>query len=254
MQLEGTLDKFPLRELIEMVIYSSVTGVLELRVGAEIGRLFFRDGRPYHALSGERAGIDAVTAMFEERDAPFRFVADRDSAEMTLWMDPWEMLDRGEAQALKWAAVRQHIASVDCVPTLLGGPPSGQIQISESAWPVLAAVDGQRTIREIAEHLNWVLFDTCTALVSLMIGDLIALQPARPSLFEPYAAPGASLDRTVEPSSTDQPAAEQPHAEPGFLERMLAEAQAKEQQRPSLTDETQDGKRVYRYRYVDDRR
>lgn len=131
MQLEGTLDKFPLRELIEMVIYSSVTGVLELRVGAEIGRLFFRDGRPYHALSGERAGIDAVTAMFEERDAPFRFVADRDSAEMTLWMDPWEMLDRGEAQALKWAAVRQHIASVDCVPTLLGGPPSGQIQISE---------------------------------------------------------------------------------------------------------------------------
>ena len=37
MQLDGTLDKFPLRELIEMVIYSSVTGVLKLRIGAGEG-------------------------------------------------------------------------------------------------------------------------------------------------------------------------------------------------------------------------
>jgi hypothetical protein len=70
-QLDGTLEKFPLRELIEMVVYSSVTGVLELAVGDGIGRLFFRDGRPYHAVAGEQVGADAVAAMFEERDAPF---------------------------------------------------------------------------------------------------------------------------------------------------------------------------------------
>ena len=60
MQLDGNLDKFPLRELIEMVVYSSVTGVLELRAGGDIGRLFFRDGQPYHASAGERVGIGAV--------------------------------------------------------------------------------------------------------------------------------------------------------------------------------------------------
>ena len=49
MQLDGNLNKFPLRELIEMVVYSSVTGVLELRAGTDIGQIFFRDGQPYHA-------------------------------------------------------------------------------------------------------------------------------------------------------------------------------------------------------------
>ena len=75
MQLDGTLDKFPLRELIEMIVYSSVTGVLETHAGHDVGRIFFRDGRPYHAVAGEWRGVDAIGAMFEERSAPFRFVA-----------------------------------------------------------------------------------------------------------------------------------------------------------------------------------
>ena len=65
-QLDGNLNKFPLRELIEMVVYSSVTGVLELRAGADIGQIFFRDGQPYHAVAGQRAGMDAIAAMFED--------------------------------------------------------------------------------------------------------------------------------------------------------------------------------------------
>src|SRR4051812_38330702 len=87
-QLDGNLDKFPLRELIEMVVYSSVTGVLELRTGTDIGRIFFRDGQPYHASAGELAGLNAVAVLFEERDSPFRFVADLVSDQATLWLDP----------------------------------------------------------------------------------------------------------------------------------------------------------------------
>src|SRR5215210_7103856 len=86
-QLDGNLDKFPLRELIEMVVYSSVTGVLELRTGTDIGRIFFRDGQPYHASAGELVGLEAVAALFEERDSPFRFVADQITNAGTLWLD-----------------------------------------------------------------------------------------------------------------------------------------------------------------------
>lgn len=252
MQLEGTLDKFPLRELIEMVTYSSVTGVLEVRLGSEIGQIFFRDGRPYHAAANQLTGIDATAAMFEERDASFRFVADDESAESTLWQDSWEIIERSEEQAAKWLSVRQHIPSMDCVPALYDAPAIGQVQISEMVWPVLAAIDGQRTVQQIAEHLNLVLLDCCLALIFLIERSLIVVQPPR------QQPKKAKLKRLVLPTTEPAPEAETTgatgsNAPTGFLERLLAEAQANEPQRPELTDDdTQDRKRVYRY--VDDRR
>jgi hypothetical protein len=250
-QLDGTLATFPLRELIEMIVYSSVTGVLELRANMEVGQIFFRDGQPYHAILGDRSGNDAITAMFEERDAPFRFVADREATGATLWMDPWELIERGEEQARKWASVRAHIPNVECVPTLSGTPSEGHIQISETIWPVLAVVDGQRSVREIAEHLNWVLLDACVAIMGLIDRGLIAIHPPRSAAHQP-AGPAPAFPAPATSASPAKAATGKGDGN-GFLERMLAEAQAKERQRPNLTDdEAQEPKRAYRY--VDDRR
>jgi hypothetical protein len=249
-QLDGNLNKFPLRELIEMVVYSSVTGVLELRAGADIGQIFFRDGQPYHAAAGERTGMDAVTAMFEERDTPFRFVADREAEESTLWLDPWELIERGETQARQWSRIRASIPNLECVPALRGNPSANQIHISETVWPVLAVVDGRRNAVEIAAFLNLVLLDACMALADLVEQGLIEIRqaPAVPTsrLFAPPTAAGPAK-AGLRPSEADS------RSTPGFLERLLADAQAEEQRRPDLTDDdTQDRKRVSRY--VDDRR
>lgn len=244
MQLDGTLDKFSLRELIEMVVYSSVTGVLELRAAADVAQIYFRDGQPYHAAAGGQTGLDALAIMFEERDAPFRFVADRETTEATLWSDPWELIERAENQARRWRDIRAHIASVDHVPMLRVAPFVSQIQISEAVWPVLAAVDGQRSIQEIAAHLNWVLLDTCEALGTLVERGLLGMQA--PGVVSLAPRPLAEQSGAGSPAEEKRPAN-------GFLERLLAEAQAKEQQRPDLTnDEPQESKRYYRY--VDDRR
>ena len=243
MQLDGNLDKFPLRELIEMVVYSSVTGVLELRAGADIGRMFFRDGQPYHAVAGERVGMDAVAAMFEERDSPFRFVADREAEASTLWIDPWELIERGEEQARQWARVRGFIPNTDCVPTLRHAPAANQIHISETVWPVLSAVDGRRNVSEMASYLNLVVLDTCVALADLAEQGLIDILPPRVAPAGSLFAPPAAATRRDETTSRSS----------GFLERLLADAQAEEQGRPELTDDdAQDRKRVSRY--VDDRR
>lgn len=250
MQLDGNLNKFPLRELIEMVVYSSVTGVLELRAGTDIGQIFFRDGQPYHAAAGQRMGMDAITVMFEERDSPFRFVADREAEASTLWIDPWELIERGEAQARQWARVRTFIPNLECVPALRGNPATTQIHISETVWPVLSAVDSQRNVIEIATYLNLVLLDACVALADLVEQGLIEIRRS-------FAAPAGSLfappSAAVAQKAPPQPGEVAPQSTPGFLERLLADAQAEEQRRPDLTDDdTQDRKRVSRY--VDDRR
>lgn len=248
MQLEGNLDTFPLRELIEMIMYSSVTGVLEVGAGNEIGQIFFSDGRPYHAAVGPRVGIEAIGVLFEQQDALFRFVADQVSPASTLWIDAWDMLDQGADLAAKWRHVRQRIPTLDFIPQLSGAQVQGQVHINETVWPVLSAVDSQRTVQDISTYLNLVPLDACLALMALIEQDLVVMQPprqSRPPLADPVPPAIAPL--------LSAPAHPAPAKGNGFLERLLAEAQAKEQQRPDLTDEqAQEHKQVYRY--VDDRR
>jgi hypothetical protein len=141
--------------------------------------------------------------------------------------------------------VRSFIPNTDCVPALRGAPAANQIHISETVWPVLSAVDGRRNVSEMASYLNLVLLDACVALADLAEQGLIEIHPPRVapagSLFAP---PSAASQQQGEPTS---------RSTSGFLERLLADAQAEEQRRPDLTDDdAQDRKRVSRY--VDDRR
>ncbi len=195
-------------------------------------------------------GMDAIAAMFEERDSPFRFVADRDVEASTLWIDPWEMIERGEAQARQWIRTRAFIPDIECVPMMHGAPATNQIHISETVWPVLSAVDGQRNVAEIAAYLNQVLLDVCVALAGLVEQGLIEV---RRSLVAPAGALVAPPTAAGPPKAPPQPIKADLQPTAGFLERLLADAQAEEQRRPDLTDDdTQDRKRVSRY--VDDRR
>ena len=245
MQLNGTFDQFPPRELIEMIIYSSVTGVLEVRLDEEICQLFFYDGRPYHAAAGAETGLGAVCRLFELRGAMFRFIAGHTVAAETLWLDPLEIIERAEQQAVQWQHVRPHIPSVAWVPALRSNAGAEHIHINESTWPVLAAVDGQRSVAAIAENLGITPLDVCIALVSLLEQKLIAVKPPRPGLLAPRAV--------LSPASP-----EAPQQTNGFFDRVLAQAQAaEEERRPDLTEEEpQDQQRSNRYvnnRYIDSR-
>lgn len=245
MQLSGTLDIFPLRELIEMTVSSSVTGVLQVRVEDEIGQLFFEDGRPYHAVVGDCTGFDAVCRLFEEHDAMFRFIAGQVVANETLWLDPWEMIDRAEQQAQAWLRVRPRIPNLRCVPVLRSNVGAEHIHISENTWPMLAAVDGERSVEAIAQTLGMAPLDVCVALLSLLDQELITIKSPLPGLLKPRPLPSEAKPDTAQSGV-------------GFFDRLLAEAQEQEQERrPDLTDENvQDQRRVNRYlnnRYINNR-
>jgi hypothetical protein len=243
-QLIGTLNKFPLRELIEMIVYSSVAGVLELQIGNEIGQLFFDDGRPYHAVVGDDTGFEAVGRMFEERDAMFRFVAGPTAGTETLWLDPWEMMERAERQARLWLSVRPRFPNLSYVPSLRSNAGVQQIHINEHTWPVLSAVDGQRDIAAIAETLGLAQLDVCVALASLLDQGLISVRAPHPALLEPRSPAG-------------QQRSQSPRSGAGFFDRLLAQAQAsEEEQRPDLADENAQDQQSNRYisnRYVNNR-
>lgn len=219
MQLEGTLRQFPLRELIEMAVYSSVSGILEVWIGAIVGRIFFRDGLPQHAETDGLLGIDAIGRMFAEQDAAFRFIAAAEPVTPTLWMDPWELIDLAEHQAPTWAKIRGFIPSITAIPTLRGPVDVETVSIGEEVWPILAAIDGQRSIAQIARDLAISAIDACTGVAFLIHRGLVVLRQA---------------PRAADPQATQPGGA----ARDGFFERLIARALEEERRRsdPRITE------------------
>lgn len=214
MQLEGRLALFPLRELIEMVVYSSVRGMLEVRSDDLTAQIYFRDGQPTHAHAAELRGIAAVARVFELSDGDFRFYAGSEPSDQTIWLDPHEMINRSEQMARQWAALRPHIPALTWVPVLVSGTNTANIQIGEGTWPVLAAVDGQRSITMIADELRLDHYDVCSALVALKHKGLITITlPA-----DSKSAAGESAS----PAATKR----------GFFERLIERTLEEEAQNP----------------------
>jgi hypothetical protein len=204
MELEGSLTLFPLSELITMIAGSSVTGVLEVGVRQE-GRLFSRDGRPYHAVYADLVGVDAVSRLFELKDAPFRFTAGIACDEKTIHFDAWDLVAIAERQAQLVAYVREHIPSMEWVPVLRDAGNGAQIQIHESIWPLLTAIDGQRSVAAITELLGQVQIEVAAAIAGLIEQNLVEIEPPRTRI--PLQTPPKSasarglLDRLMATSS-----------------------------------------------------
>ena len=204
MKLEGSLDTFPLRELIEMTVYSSVTGVLTVYRDGAMGRIFFRDGVPYHATFGDERGEMAVVRLFEERSGNFSFVADSTSDESTLWYDAFDLVELCERRARRWAQVRPEVPDMRLVPQLLNVPDSAHISFEADHWPVFSAIDGARSAEEIVALLGTDPLEVCEALAALQRAGLLRLASA------------ASIVRQSAPATTT----DKPHTK--LFDRLLA--------------------------------
>ncbi|NOK58930.1 MAG: DUF4388 domain-containing protein [Chloroflexi bacterium AL-W] len=200
MQLEGMLDQFSLAELMAMIISSSVTGVLTIGPDGSIGLIYFRDGHPYHAITSNLTGFDAVTHLFEEKRASFCFTAGAVSPEETIRMDPWDLVTSAEQYAQMWSQMRPTIPDLDWVPVLLESQLQAQIKIREVIWPILATIDGQRSIAEIADTVGQIRIEVAMAMHELLSQGLVHLHPptnqsAHPKLVQPVRPSGGFLGR-----------------------------------------------------------
>lgn len=195
MKLEGTLDTFPLRELIDMAVYSSVTGAINIYSRGEHGRLYFRDGTLYHATRGSAKGADALAELFEHSGGTFAMVSDVTTDEESLWGALSHHLQAAEQLASRWRMARPYVPSLDLTPALLVSREAAQRRIGPAHYPILGAIDGQATLREIAASLGWAEIDVAEAVVQMSVDGLVDLRIQRTDADVTPAAGGGSSAR-----------------------------------------------------------
>jgi hypothetical protein len=241
-KLEGTLALFPLAELIETVVYSSVTGVLNIYGGTGApGSLYFRDGVLYHVERDASEGITALAELFELSQANFAFVSDVTSERESLWGALSQHLQTAERLAARWRQLRAYVPNLDLIPLLLVTSEAALRRIGPAHHGVLKSIDGQSNLRQIAVGLGWAEIDVAEAIVQMSVDGLIELRSPRPlAAAEPDApAPrvgGGLFDRM----RAQTPPKAQPRAAPQttpITEPLPSEALQSEPLDPRAQDE-----------------
>ncbi|NJN17985.1 MAG: DUF4388 domain-containing protein [Oscillochloris sp.] len=209
MKLEGTLATFPLRELIDMIIYSSVTGALNMYAGERSGHLYFRDGHLYHVDFAEQIGTDGLADLLELSDGGFAFVSDQISSEESMWGDLDFHLQTAERLAMRWRQVRAYVPSMAFIPQVLLAPDQLQRRVSPLHLPFLEQLDGVKSLQSVATELGWSAIDVAEAAAQLVLDGVIDLRrtaaPARQRSEEPSRSEGGLFERIIRRNGTGHP-------------------------------------------------
>ena len=193
MKLEGSIRTFPLRELIDMVVYSSVTGVLNLFDQGPPGHLYFRDSVLYHVDRGASRGEEALAELFELSNATFAFVSDLTVEEESLSDALGQHLQNAERMAARWRQLRPYIPHLDLIPRLKVTREAAIPRVGIAHHQVLAAIDGRASLQQITTDLGWTAIETAEVIVQMVADGLIELgsQPTvAPTAANPFGGNG----------------------------------------------------------------
>lgn len=152
--LTGSLEQWPLPELLNMLGSSRQSGQVEVEAGDMRGSVYLQEGNIVHAVAPQESGIAALTSLFGLHAGTFSFEP-RVPAPATTLSQP---LDALLAEVTREATEREAILAV------VGGPgmhprlsletPPEAITIQPSDWRLVAAANGSTAISAIADALG----------------------------------------------------------------------------------------------------
>ncbi len=213
MTLKGNTADFPLDVVIRLLADTKKTGELALRGEGGEGALGVAMGRVVTAVFGDESPIPALGAIFRMGVAEFEFTPWNDAPEANLEGDLEENLRKAEEHRQWLASVREVIPD-DRARFRLSerAAEQGAVTFTSDRWRVVLAVNGERDVNGISQHLR-IDRDATLNLLAGLVRDGVIETVAAPEQGAPPAPsppPEAPLPVVAEP----EPPAPSPVAEP----------------------------------------
>jgi uncharacterized protein DUF4388 len=192
MAFQGSLAELHLPDIIQLVSVSGKTGVFHLTDGTLRGQIFLHDGKIIHAELEDTAGEEAVYALAIWRQGEFRFDPGVPTDQHTINKSNTNLLMEAARRLDEWRVLSKKVPSVDLVPEfVVQENREGQINLNTSEWLILSKIDGQRSLKAIAQASGLSVFDAAKMLYGLITTNLIRLkEPVAPHPPRPNSGPG----------------------------------------------------------------
>jgi hypothetical protein len=180
--LQGDLRELSFPELLGVLDAEAAGGRLRVQAGEAVRRLDFAGGRltaiDDEALDdGVVAGwvVDVVLELCTLQSGVFRFDEGAGMA-AGAGVSADELLAGAERRVSQWQQVTRHVPSTTSVPRLATVAPSDQaIVVAAPDWPILALVDGRRTVGDVVIDSGRRSFEVFEALARFVAGGLVTL-------------------------------------------------------------------------------
>jgi len=208
MTLRGEIEAFPLETVVRLIHTTNKTGQLEVRGGDGGGTLGFDGGRLVAAVAGEDVGEPALGMVFAATAGAFEFIPWGDAPAGNLSGDLDQLLERAAQERDRIVAIRKVIPDDRSRFRLSErAAERGEITLSPDQWRTVLAVNGERDVTAVSEHLKAGKLATRASLAALVeTGFIDVLEPApeRPPQPAPAAAapqPSAAPEQWSPPTS-----------------------------------------------------
>ena len=183
MAFQGSLSELHLPDIIQLISVSGKTGVFHLTDGPLKGRIFLQDGQIVHALLDDLSGEEAVYALAIWNQGDFKFEPGVPTEQRTITRSNTNLLMEAARRLDEWRVLSKKIPSVDLVPEfVIQEEREGQINLNTSEWLILSKIDGQRSVKTIAQTCNLSVFDAAKILYGLIATNLIRLKEGNPAV------------------------------------------------------------------------
>ena len=177
MAFQGSLAELHLPDIIQLISVSGKTGVFHLTDGALKGRIFLNDGKIVHAELDDVSGEEAVYALAIWSQGDFRFEPGIATDQRTINKSNTNLLMEAARRLDEWRVLSKKVPSVDMVPEfVVQDSREGQINLNTSEWLILSKIDGQRSVKSIAQTAGISVFDVAKILYGLVATSLIRLK------------------------------------------------------------------------------
>jgi hypothetical protein len=179
MPLQGTFDVLPFADVLELLASREMTGRLHVRSRSTGANIYMEKGRLVGTEVGEQVITSADDAQSRLGDVSFELIeAELGSFEFTpdltgmatptINAEVGEILESARRQMEEWREIQTVVPSLDAHPTWATELPADEVTLSREQWRLLITLDGRRSIRAVARHLEVTDFRAARTLRSLI--------------------------------------------------------------------------------------
>jgi hypothetical protein len=229
--LQGTIDAFPLTDVLHLLSTSERSGRLVLDGDRGTATLWLEGGRVIGGGPRVSAGSPApslVLEMLRFRDGSFVFDAAPagEGPEVAVDATPLEeCIASAAALHEQWSAIEAVVPSGAHV-IRLGTPLSFPVAVDEGDWQLIAAAADRSSVDALAERLGMDEYEAAAAVAALVgRGLLVVEEPARS--LSPPALPVRRDEPQPAPRAVEPRAAEQEPPTPALTPEMPTEIPAR---------------------------
>ena len=169
----GNLAQLSLLDILKMLSSGNRTGRLDINQGSKTGEIYLQHGNLVHAVTGVQIGEKGVYTLLGWLEGDFSFTPDVEPPEESINMTTEQILLEASRQAEQWEDIKEVVSSTDLVFNISPSGSTDTVSLKPIEWQVLAQVNGERSIIEIAEVLELHEFEVARIIYSLTTAGLL---------------------------------------------------------------------------------